>query len=194
MLTARRLAGLVAQGEFDRVLDAVEAGGRAMRVRVRQWLRRDEGACAVAAASLALHRVCDLSYGPSPEADSVAARIVGALAPEKIGRLPASALALAASALDRYVELGATDDQEAAPVVFEAIEALGAASSRLASLLEAGIACEEDAELTRWQLLRSPALAREVRARRVAAGGAVMAGLARDIARSGLFASGVSAA
>ena len=75
MLTVKRVVQLIRTGRQAQAFDAVLANGRALPAEARARLARPSSLRMVAPA-LALQRVMELSYGPTPEAEELAATVV----------------------------------------------------------------------------------------------------------------------
>jgi hypothetical protein len=75
MLTLSQIERLLDAGHYGVLLDRVLANGRCHERELRQALRCP-GVLAAAALGMALQRVCELSYGPSPLAARLADRLL----------------------------------------------------------------------------------------------------------------------
>jgi hypothetical protein len=96
MLNLPRLSRLVESGEFERILEEVSRNGRPLPIGVRLRLSEPAG-LPPSAMGLALQRVCELTYRPTPLAVALARGILDRQdAGGLFGTLSATAVALAA--------------------------------------------------------------------------------------------------
>jgi len=77
MISLNRIERLVCAGAWERIIDCVLDNGRSRNLALRLRLARAEAACP-AALGLALQRCCELTYGPTPAAAGLAARLIHA--------------------------------------------------------------------------------------------------------------------
>lgn len=96
MLNLPRLARLAVAGDFDRMLEEVSRNGRPLSLQVRLRLSEPD-ALTSAALGLALQRVVQLTYRPTPVSIALARALVGQRRPDGgFGTLAATGVALAA--------------------------------------------------------------------------------------------------
>lgn len=182
MISIPRLTKLAAEASYERLMDEVTRNGRPLPLAVRLRLT-DPGSLAPAALGLALQRVVELTYRPTPASRDLLARLLGHQGADGgfgAGEASVSSTAVALSALlgvasqinvlpRAALELWMSAEEKAA-----LDQAIGAGLHFLSMAQESGeggallrepglIGDEIDSAVVLWQLGLQPRFARAVR-------------------------------
>lgn len=153
MLNPSRLARLVEQGQFDRLLDCVLRNGRHASEPVRRRLS-DPRALRAAALGLALQRACELAYAPVDEVMNLLDAVRAEQRPEGFFGADADAASTSActAGIEAFLQLVGEDHPAAR-------QARAAASAAVVWLVSTSATTGRDADIVRWALgARVPAL------------------------------------
>ncbi len=170
MISLPKLNSLARERRFEDLLEEVTRNGRPLPLEIRLRLSEPEAA-PIAGLSLAIQRVCELTYRPTPVLIGLAERLLEFQKPDGTFGAPACT-ALAFAALDDIESQLSALPGEASPRYIDADLAGAierAASEALASLVRAQRASRRaligddiDTTVALWRLLDSPRFGRAI--------------------------------